>query len=80
MQRITLGVQVVVEGPRRQLYLAGDEALQVHVDALLVQLGRRTFTLSPDAVAHPPGLSVVSLDPARVRLSVSRTDEIEEGG
>lgn len=73
-------VQAVVKGPRRQLYLAGDDPLQVHVDALLVQLGRRTFTLSADAVAHAPGLAVVSLHPARIRLSVSRTDETEGGG
>ncbi len=73
-------IQVVVEGPRRQLYLAGDDELSVHVDALLVQLGRRTFTLSKDAVSHAPGLAVRSLQPARVRLSVSRSNGDEEGG
>lgn len=73
-------VQVVVEGPRNQLYLAGDDGLSVHVDALLVQLGRRTFTLSADSVSHAPGLAVVSLEPTRVRLSVTRADAIEQEG
>ena len=65
-------VEVLVEGPRRQVYLAGNGELSVHVDALLVQLGRRTFTLSPESVQHPPGLEVLGLEPSRVRLSVAR--------
>jgi uncharacterized protein (TIGR00159 family) len=70
-------VQARVEGPRRQLYLAPGE-LSVHVDALLVQLGRRTFTLSQDDVDHPPEMRVLGLEPTRVRLSVSR-EETPEG-
>jgi hypothetical protein len=73
-------VQVVVEGPRNQLYLAGDDQLSVHVDALLVQLGRRTFALSADDASHAPGLEVISLEPTRVRLSVTRAEALEEGG
>ena len=73
-------VQVQVEGRRRQVYLAGDNELTDHVDALLVQLGRRTFTLSQDAVEHAPGLRVVGLEPTRVRLSVQRADAPPEGG
>jgi uncharacterized protein (TIGR00159 family) len=73
-------VQALVEGPRRDLYLAGDDELSVHVDALLVQLGRRTFTLSEEAVNHPPGLRILGLEPERVRLSVTRSEGAEEGG
>ena len=63
-------VEVVLEGPRRSIYLGGNGEVHVHVDALLVQLGRRTFSLDEDAVAHAPGLRVVSLQPEQVRLSV----------
>ena len=45
-------VEVVVEGRRRDLYLAGDGALEVQLDALLVQLGRRTFEVSAEQVTH----------------------------
>ncbi len=66
-------VAVTLSGPRRSLYLASRGELAVQVDALLVQLGRRTFSIGPDSVRHPEGLSVVQIDPQAVKISVSRT-------
>ena len=65
-------VEVVLEGRRRDLYLAGSEDLQAVVDALLVQLGRRTFQVGPDLIAHPAGLRVTEVRPHQVKLSVER--------
>jgi diadenylate cyclase len=65
-------VTVTLAGPRREVYLAGRTDLSVHVDPLLVQLGRRTFQLDADAVRHARGLSVVGIEPQSVRLSVRR--------
>jgi len=63
-------VDVVVSGLRRRLLLLGPGSLEVRVDALLLQLGRRTFELGPQSVNHPPGLTVVAVQPDRVVLSV----------
>lgn len=65
-------VAVRFEGRRRDLYLATAGELAVEVDALLVQLGRRTFSLSLDQVKSPDEVRAVSIDPARVKLSISQ--------
>jgi uncharacterized protein (TIGR00159 family) len=67
-------VEVTVSGPRRSLVLGEANAIEVRVDALLVQLGRRTFQVTPDLVAHPEGFQVHEVKPKRVRLSVVRED------
>jgi diadenylate cyclase len=64
-------VEVTLEGRRRDLYLVSPEDLQVRIDALLVQLGRRTFQLDPNQVKHPANVRVARLDPEKVRLSVT---------
>jgi hypothetical protein len=63
-------VEVTVSGPRRALVLGDADAIEVHVDALLVQLGRRTFQVTPDLVTHPKGFQVHEVNPEKVRLSV----------
>jgi uncharacterized protein (TIGR00159 family) len=63
-------VSVRFEGPRRDRYLSRSLEVNVRVDALLVKLGRRTFDVSVDDVQVPPGLRVVSVEPARIRLNV----------
>lgn len=68
-------VAMRLEGLRRDLYLAGSDDLFVRVDALLVQLGRRTFALELDQVESPEGIRALSLDPARVRVSVKKSAE-----
>jgi len=65
-------VEVTLTGRRRDLYLAKPGQVEVRIDALLVQLGRRTFEVSPELVEHPRALSVVSVAPERVRVQVSR--------
>lgn len=69
-------VEVVLEGRRRDLYLAGNEGLHAEIDALLVQLGRRTFQISPEQISHPAGLKVTAVRPSRVRLSVERVPNL----
>ena len=63
-------VAVRFEGRRRDLYLASATDLAVEVDALLVQLGRRTFSLSLDQVKSPEEIRPVSIEPAQVKLSI----------
>lgn len=65
-------VEITFEGNRRSLFLAQPDDLKVRLDALLVQLGRRTFSLTADRVEAPAGLSVVSIVPDKVRLSVEQ--------
>jgi len=63
-------VDVEFEGLRRDLVMAGSEELHVHVDGLLVKQGRRTFTLVPEQVEHPPALRVVGIEPVQVKLKI----------
>ena len=67
-------VEVTVSGPRRALVFGDPDAIEVHLDALLVQLGRRTFQITPDLVAHPEGFRVHEVNPKKVRLSVVKGD------
>jgi uncharacterized protein (TIGR00159 family) len=63
-------VAVVLRGTQRRVMLAPVEPLQVRVDAVLAQLGRRTFQLDPDQVDTPRGTEVVSVRPTSVKLSL----------
>jgi len=63
-------VAVEFEGLRRDFVMAPDADFQIHVDADLVDQGRRTFALEAEQVAHPPELRVVSVEPIKVRLSI----------
>ena len=67
-------VEVTVSGPRRALVLGEANAIEVRVDALLVQLGRRTFQVTPDLVTHPEGFQVHEVNPKSVRLSVVKEE------
>ena len=71
---------MILEGRRRDLYLAGPEDLQAVVDVLLVQLGRRTFQVGPDLITHPAALRVTEVRPHQVKLSVEREGEGEGEG
>ncbi|MCB1055099.1 MAG: diadenylate cyclase [Acidobacteria bacterium] len=65
-------VQVTLDGPRNQMLLLDPKKdVRVELDALLVQLGRRTFQLTPDLVSHPRDLTVIAIEPATIKLSVS---------
>jgi len=71
-------VAIRLEGPRRDLYMAGSDDLFVRVDALLVQLGRRTFALGLDQIESPEGIHALSVEPAKVKISVKRSSEPTE--
>ena len=71
-------VAIRLEGPRRDLYMAGSDDLFVRVDALLVQLGRRTFALELDQIESPEGIHALSVEPAKVKISVKRSSEATE--
>lgn len=72
-------VTVTLSGQRRDLYFADPNRLHVRVDALLVQLGRRTFQISEDQVEHPENLSVVGVEPTSVKLFVRPAGEATAG-
>jgi uncharacterized protein (TIGR00159 family) len=63
-------IDVVFEGRRRDLAFASGEGVQVRLDALLVQLGRRTFAIEEGQVEHPPELRIVDMEPAKVKLQI----------
>ncbi len=64
-------VEVVFEGRRRDAYLALQQAkISLRVDALLVQLGRRSFDVGPDQVRHPEGMTPISVNPPKIKLNV----------
>ena len=64
-------VEVVFEGRRRDAVLARQQAkLALRVDALLVQLGRRTFDVGTEQVQHPEDLTPLRVNPGRIRLNV----------
>ncbi len=65
-------VQVTLSGPRWEVYFADPNAVRIRIDALLVQLGRRTFQIDPEQVERPEGFRVLRTEPAKVRLSVRR--------
>jgi len=62
--------RVTLAGRRRDLYLLRPDALRVRVDAILVELGRRSFPLSPANVEHPENVEVRAVQPDRVRVEL----------
>jgi hypothetical protein len=71
-------VEVTLEGRRRDAYLVNRANLEVRVDALLVKLGRRTFDITPANLTHPPTLTILRIEPDRVRLSVHQEGDKAE--
>lgn len=65
-------VRVTLAGPRRDLYFLGPDALEARVDAVLVEVGRRSFRLTPADVRHPEGIEVRAIQPDRVRIDLSK--------
>ena len=63
-------IDVEFEGLRRDLVLADTDQLQVKVDGLLVDQGRRTFSIELEQIEHPPELRVVGLEPIKVKLKI----------
>ncbi len=65
-------VQVRVSGLRRELFLLDTASVRVELDGYLVELGRRSFEVSPEDVRLPMGLRAVGVAPEKVRVSVTR--------
>ncbi|MBE0617818.1 MAG: DNA integrity scanning protein DisA nucleotide-binding domain protein, partial [Proteobacteria bacterium] len=68
-------VEVTLSGPRRAIYFAPPDQVQVRIDAFLAQLGRRTFQVTPNQVDHPPGIEVLGVSPGQVRISLTRPED-----
>ena len=63
-------VTVRLEGRRRDLFLLDPDDVTVPVDVILVNLGRRSFGVSPDEVRAPAGIAVLSVEPDTIKISV----------
>ena len=63
-------VEVTVRGLSRDLLLSDPKEVRVRIDAYLARFGRRTFPIGPQSVEKGKGLSVVSLNPDKVRISL----------
>ncbi len=72
-------VSITMRGLRRDLILAERDDLAVTVDAYLARLGRRTFTLSASNVRKPDELSVVTVTPDKVRISLTAKEAGADG-
>jgi len=66
-------LEVTLSGPRRRFVLLDKRRLEVRLDGFLIEAGRRSFDVPDEAVVHPAGLTVTSVTPRRVKLSVRRT-------
>ena len=73
-------VDVTLSGPARAFYILDRKAVGVTVDAMLADLGRRTFQIDTDNVRRPAGTSVENLQPARVRISLRKRSQEQNGG
>ncbi|MEN8182845.1 MAG: diadenylate cyclase [Myxococcota bacterium] len=67
-------IEVTISGRRRDVYLSAPDDLEVRVDALLAQLGRRTFEISADQVHHSGRGDVIDVQPSTVKLSLRREE------
>ena len=67
-------VEVIVRGSRRTLFLTDEADVSLELDGYLTRFGRRTFEITPDDLKKPAGLTMVSIEPTQVKLSlVERT-------
>ncbi len=64
-------ITVVVSGSRRDVLLLGDEDMRLQVNAVLAELGRRTFSIAPEQVSVPPNIKVRSVSPETIKLSLT---------
>jgi uncharacterized protein (TIGR00159 family) len=67
-------VRLTLAGRRRDLYFLGPEEVKIRLDAILVELGRRSFTLTPANVLHPENLEVRGIEPDRVKLTLLKRE------
>ena len=65
---------VTLRGQRRTYFVSSQNRFQVELDASIVNLGRRTFQLSPEVVSHPQSLEVIGIQPESIRLTVTKRE------
>ncbi len=65
-------VNVTVKGPRRAILLAPVGDFQLVIDANYVRFGRRTFEFGIESIRHGTDLTVVNVEPRKVRLDVRK--------
>jgi uncharacterized protein (TIGR00159 family) len=63
-------VMVTLAGRRRDLYFLRPDELEVRVEPVLVDRGRRSFSVTREHVSHPEVVEVRDVEPDRVRLSL----------
>jgi uncharacterized protein (TIGR00159 family) len=73
-------VTVVFTGLRRAFYLFDPKKLSVTIDAALAGQGRRTFKITNDEIDHPEDLTLVEVEPKRVKISLRRMEKEAAGG
>lgn len=64
-------VQVTVSGPRRAIYLLGEQEIQPAIDAWLVLTGKRRFAIVPSDVRAPEGVQVLDVRPRSALLNIA---------
>ena len=67
-------VQVKLSGTRWNLFRSRGQPVTVRIDALMAQLGRRTFPITPALVEHPAEVEPVDVRPPNVKLSLRRRE------
>ncbi len=65
-------VSVTVKGTRRALLLASVVDFSLVIDAAYVRYGRRTFEFDTESITHGTDLTVVKVEPRKVRLDVRK--------
>ncbi len=70
-------LEVKLRGQRRDFLLTEQDGVSVEIDAYLARLGRRTFSVSVDDVKKPNDLSIVDINPERVRISLRGAEEAQ---
>jgi len=68
-------VEVTVGGPRRAIYLLGEQELEPAVDAWLVMTGKRRFAIHPSDVRAPEGVQILDVYPRSVVVQISSRQE-----
>ena len=63
-------VMVTVTGVRRRLFVLQPSDVTVSVDALLAELGRRRFDVTPQSVRVPQGVTATAVQPDHVSLEL----------
>ncbi|MFT5287399.1 MAG: diadenylate cyclase [Myxococcota bacterium] len=70
-------VRVTLRGAQHDLDRADLFGVSVKIDGYLSRFGRRTFTIRSDDINHPAGLSVVRIEPEKIRLSMHDVSSTE---